>query len=111
MYELLYFNDFPKCKNHKILVKDSSKKNLIDECKAMLKQEKYCNPQTMLCIMDNGQVIHPVISNLKGGTTHPRQDGWIWLSGTRYTAEEKKKIMTIFQKNCRHISQVLQRQR
>ena len=28
MYELLYFNDFPKCKNHKILVKDSNKNSL-----------------------------------------------------------------------------------
>ena len=91
MYELLYFNDFPKCKNHKILVKDSNKNNLIDECKNRLKQAEYCNPQTMLCIMDNGQVIHPVISNLKGGTTHPCQDGWIWLTGKGYTVEEREK--------------------
>lgn len=91
MYELLYFNDFPKCKNHKIHVKDSNKRNLINECIAMLKQEKYCNPKTMLCIMNNEQVTHPVISDLNGGTTHPRQDGWIWLSGTRYTAEEREK--------------------
>ena len=91
MYELLYFNDFPECQNYKILVKDSNKNNLIDECKNRLKQAEYCNSQTMLCIIDNGQVIHPVISNLKGGTTHPRQDGWIWLSGTRYTAEEREK--------------------
>ena len=91
MYELLYFNDFPECKNYKLLVKDSNKNNLIDECKNRLKQAEYCNPKTMLCIMDNGQVTHPVISNLKGGTTHPRKDGWIWLTGTQYTAEEREK--------------------
>ena len=92
MPKLLLITDFPKCTTFERLSNEAASPA---NCRVLFKKESYRHKNFMLCVIsddDDWQVLHPVISDLRGGTKHPRRkDGWEWdwLSGKKHTQDAR----------------------
>ncbi|MBQ7695408.1 MAG: hypothetical protein IJT50_09830 [Lentisphaeria bacterium] len=98
---LLLIDDFPRCTSHKCIGKGSSSA-LINRCRELLSNPIYRKKHFMLCVISDGddwQVLHPVLSDLQGGTAHPRQNGWLWWGRRGHSEEELRTNHDVFTKN------------
>ena len=106
MPKLLLITDFQECTTCQFL-ESGSMSGLIQRCRDIFGDNRYQLSNYMLCVISDGedwQVLHPVISDLKGGTMHPMQKNgysWNWLAGKNYTEEERKKSHEIFTRRLR----------
>ena len=105
MPKLLLITNFPECTEYEVLDQKPTHSPLIDRCRQLLHDRKYWSSNYMFCVISDGedwQVLHPVISNLKGGTKHPRNNGgWTWLSGENYSEEDRRRSHEIFTQQLR----------
>ena len=98
---LLLIDDFPRCTSHKCIGKGSSSA-LINRCRELLSNPIYRKKHFMFCVISDGddwQVLHPVLSDLQGGTAHPRQNGWLWWGRRGHSEEELRTNHDVFTKN------------